>query len=250
MKYSSISCVLLLILIGQCFLVKSAHAQYDDKELTDTIDQILSQPEYRRLLKEKKEDVVEETKRTPSKERVNRRPSSNSRPPGTPLFDPSGILFIFAIAVLAVILVAIGIAIAKASPEMNPNLSAPVAAGGVVAPVTPPGDIPTNEYEQRALEFARNQDFRSALRELILGSMSWIERSGRIRFRRGLTNRDYIRAIWRLQDRRASMSIIVKAFELVYYGHRDADSSMFKRCLEEFRTSFAKEEDVHATLAK
>ena len=27
--------------------------------------------------------------------------------------------------------------------------------------------------------------------------MSWIERSGHIRFRRGLTNRDYFRAIWR-----------------------------------------------------
>ncbi len=56
---------------------------------------------------------------------------------------------------------------------------------------TPPGETEVGIYERRALQLAQEGNYRAAIRELLLGSMSWIERSGQIRYRKGLTNRDY-----------------------------------------------------------
>jgi hypothetical protein len=110
-----------------------------------------------------------------------------------------------------------------------------------ISPSQPPGDQPTNEYERRAIAAAQAGDYRSALRELVRGSMSWTERSGLIRYRRGLTNRDYVRAVWRFAPRRESLLRIVAAFERVFYGRRAADAATFDVCLQAFRSSFLTE---------
>lgn len=110
-----------------------------------------------------------------------------------------------------------------------------------IVPSRPPGDIAVNVYERRALAAAERGDYRSALRELVLGSMSWTERAGLIRHRRGLTNRDYVRAIWRHVERRDSLARIVVAFERVFYGRRAADATAFDACLVEFQKSFRTE---------
>lgn len=105
----------------------------------------------------------------------------------------------------------------------------------------PPGESPSAEYERRALEFARAGDYKAAIRQLVLGCMSWIERSGLIRYRRGLSNRDYLRAVWRQRERRDSMGVIIRAFELVYFGRRVADSERFELCLNSFQGAFRAE---------
>ncbi|MFM7055580.1 MAG: hypothetical protein ACKO2P_01520 [Planctomycetota bacterium] len=61
----------------------------------------------------------------------------------------------------------------------------------------PPGELPAATYEGRARRYAADGNYRMAIRELLLGSMSWIERAGLIRYRRGLTNRDYVRCVCR-----------------------------------------------------
>ena len=106
----------------------------------------------------------------------------------------------------------------------------------------PPGELPSDEYERRALALAQTADYKSAVRELVLGSMSWIERAGLIRYRKGLTNRDYVRAIWRKQSERSSLEHIVRVFERAYFGRRTPDRASFELCLEHYQRAFIGEE--------
>lgn len=106
---------------------------------------------------------------------------------------------------------------------------------------TPPGEVAVNEYERQALDMAGKGDFAGAIRQLLLGSMSWIERRGLIRFRAGLTNRDYLRAVWRMEQQRGAFHNNASEFERIFFGRRDATPAMFTRCLEHFRGAFRDE---------
>jgi hypothetical protein len=102
----------------------------------------------------------------------------------------------------------------------------------------PPGEVSASTYESRVLQFAHQGKFSAGIRELLLGSMSWIERAGLIRFRKGLTNRDYLRAVWTEKDRRSAYLVTGTEFELVFFGRRTATSEMFERCLAAFQGAF------------
>lgn len=105
----------------------------------------------------------------------------------------------------------------------------------------PPGELTASTYESRALEYAQSGKFALAIRELLLGSMSWIERAGLIRFRKGLTNRDYARAVWRERSRREAWLTTGTEFELVFFGRRAATKERFERCLSAFQGAFREE---------
>ena len=111
----------------------------------------------------------------------------------------------------------------------------------------PPGELAASTYESRALKSAQDGNYRSAIRELLLGSMSWIERAGMIRFRKGLTNRDYILAVWREEERRFAFGRTALQFERVYFGRREATREMFDNCLQAFQGAF-REESTTQTL--
>jgi hypothetical protein len=74
------------------------------------------------------------------------------------------------------------------------------------------------------------------MRELLLGAMSAIERKGAIRFRRGLTNRDYLYAV--RGGSREAFGIIASAFEYVYFGRREATSDAFRDSCRAYQKSF------------
>ncbi|MCA9063518.1 MAG: DUF4129 domain-containing protein [Planctomycetaceae bacterium] len=106
----------------------------------------------------------------------------------------------------------------------------------------PPGEQAALTYEHRALQLAAEGNYRKAIRELLLGSMSWIERSGAIRFRQGLTNRDYVRAVWRQRPVRDAFGRIALNFERVYFGRRTATEEMFQQTLVSFQGAFRETE--------
>ena len=117
-----------------------------------------------------------------------------------------------------------------------------------IQPSTPPGEIPSDEYMHRAMELAREGDHRRALRQLVLGGMSWIERAGLIRFRKGLTNRDYVRAVYRREQQRKQFAGIILNFERVYFGRREASDEQFQKCLTEYKDAFGKMLDAETAL--
>lgn len=114
--------------------------------------------------------------------------------------------------------------------------------------IVAPGELPPAAYEARALKLAKTGDYRAAIRELLLGSMSWLERAALIRYRRGLTNRDYLRCIWRRQEKRTAYLATASQFELVYFGRRQPTPEMFETCLTEFRGAFHDEETPTAAV--
>ncbi len=107
---------------------------------------------------------------------------------------------------------------------------------------TPPGELAASTYESRAMQFASTGNYRAAIRELLLGSMSWIERAGLIRYRKGLTNRDYLRSVWRREDKRKGYLTTASQFEYVYFGRRTPTAEMFEMCLASFQGAFREEE--------
>jgi hypothetical protein len=113
---------------------------------------------------------------------------------------------------------------------------------------TPPGELAASTYESRAMQLAAIGDYRAAIRELLLGGMSWVERAGMIRYRKGLTNRDYVRAVWRRIEKRDAYIITATQFELVYFGRREPTAIMFEMCLDSFRGAFREEETPTAAV--
>ena len=105
----------------------------------------------------------------------------------------------------------------------------------------PPGELGVNVYHQRAMQFAQNGNYSEALRELLLGSMSWAERAGHIRFRKGLTNRNYVRALWQMEQKRDAFHAMALDFERVFFGRRPATDEMFQASLMRFEKEFRNE---------
>lgn len=110
-------------------------------------------------------------------------------------------------------------------------------------PATPPGEKPASVYLQRARELAAQGDHRGAIRQLLLGCMAWTERKNLIRFRKGLTNRDYLRALFRRPSQHRGMLGVVDQFEKIYYGRRTATTERFERVLPDYLHGFEGDED-------
>ena len=158
------------------------------------------------------------------------------------LFIGLGVLVVIAIWIIASV-------IKSSDGRRKANSDGLFGEDGVIADLAvPPGELAVSTYESRAIQFAREGNFHLAVRELLIGSMSWIERAGMIRFRKGLTNRDYIRAVWRHEDRRMAYAQTALEFEKVYFGRRQATREMFDECLHHFQGSFREEEATTAAV--
>jgi len=102
----------------------------------------------------------------------------------------------------------------------------------------PPGDLPADEYLRRAAELAQQGKFREAIGQLILGAISRAERAGLIRFRRGLTNRDYLRALRGQGRQHEAFRAIVGVYEPICFGRRTAEANHYLASLGEYQAGF------------
>ena len=154
---------------------------------------------------------------------------------------------ILAIVAVLVVIIAMVVKSVDARKLQKENLLSDLA--DVLSDVvTPPGDLAASTYESRAINLAADGQHRLAIRELLLGSMSWIERGGLIRYRKGLTNRDYLRAVWRRHEKRRAFLATATQFEFVYFGRREPTVEMFEQCLNSFREAFHEEETPTAAV--
>ncbi len=101
-----------------------------------------------------------------------------------------------------------------------------------------PGDHPPEKYLAEARRYATEGNFKIAIRLVLLASLSFIEYGGYIHWRKGLTNRDYLRAIWREKTLKGAFIEISKHFDEVYFGKRTADQNRFLECMDFFKTGF------------
>jgi len=187
-----------------------------------------------------------------------RSPQGTTRPPPTRNSSGGGFGFLgitdllttlAIVAIIAILIVIIAMVVKSIDAKKQKRESLLSDLSDVLSDVvTPPGELAASTYESRAINLAAAGDHRAAIRELLLGSMSWIERAGLIRYRRGLTNRDYLRCVWRRQEKRNAFLTTATQFEYVFFGRRDPTVEMFEQCLAGFRGAFREEETPTAAV--
>jgi hypothetical protein len=104
--------------------------------------------------------------------------------------------------------------------------------GCAVEAESAPGDQPADVYVEAAHRLAAAGQFREAVAQLLLGAMSRIERSGLIRFRRGLTHYDYLRAVRGRETSHSALREIVRTYEPLGFGRRSATRQHFESSLQ------------------
>ncbi|MBA4029776.1 MAG: hypothetical protein C0478_02520, partial [Planctomyces sp.] len=95
------------------------------------------------------------------------------------------------VGIIAAVVMSI-IAAYKNRSQTLPTADRPV---DVREPDVEPGLIPADVYLARADELARAGRYRDAVAQLLLSGMSFAERAGMVRYRRGMTLRDYQRSM-------------------------------------------------------
>lgn len=171
-------------------------------------------------------------------------PRSTSQPSSTSgsgfSFSPGHIILYLGIFLAIILCIWIMASVIQSRSRGSGNRSTTFLDGEAetIALSSPPGEIAVSNYESRAIKLAEQGDFSAAIRELLVGSMSWIERSGLIRFRKGLTNRDYMRAIWQEETQREAFRTTAIQFERIFFGRREATRATFDECLQQFQGCF------------
>jgi hypothetical protein len=213
-----------------------------DDEVRSRLERILSSPEYRRLRPDTSKDVDQESVLLGWLRRLMEWLSGDGKSTHeVPLLDLSFVrfgLYVLAFLGLAVVVFVIGRSLLRSRRRLTVAEISTQEGGALLLSTGPPGELAADVYVGNARELAAIAEYKQAIRQLLLGAMSWIERRGMIRYRRGLTNRDYVRAVRRHRDRSQSLSGIIEAFERVYFGRRQATASSYEDCLRFYQEGF------------
>ncbi|QDU07214.1 DUF4129 domain-containing protein [Gimesia aquarii] len=110
----------------------------------------------------------------------------------------------------------------------------------IIEQIVSPAENEASIYLQRAKKFAKSGDYHNAIVQLLYGSMSFIERSGWIRFRKGLTYRDYLRAARPHGLPGDSFRKIIRTYEPLGFGRREATKEHFESTLNSYEAAFQK----------
>lgn len=105
-------------------------------------------------------------------------------------------------------------------------------------PSRAPGDLPADVYVTQARKLAEQGLFREAVVQLLMGAMSRVERAGWIRFRQGMTVRDYLRGVQQHPAAHQGMRSIVRVFEPLTFGRREPTQEHFDKSLKGYETGF------------
>ncbi|MFN0050715.1 MAG: DUF4129 domain-containing protein [Planctomycetales bacterium] len=221
----------------------SLHAQeavVDDESVRRELDEILEHPDFRRLRLELNPPEV----RTPWIERFFNWLADLFRPVNAPSVSWIGDAFrVFAYAVIGVIACGIIWLIVKAVNSWRALQREKIAGIKAFEEGTaelPPGDLPADEYLRRARELSGQGLYGEAIAQLLLGAMSATERSGLIRFRRGLTYRDYVRALRQQPEPCQSFRTMVSIYLPIGFGRRSAVPTQFDEALAAYEAAFAR----------
>ncbi|MBS0266690.1 MAG: DUF4129 domain-containing protein [Planctomycetes bacterium] len=212
----------------------------DQNDISRELERIRDQPEFRRLRKSKPRPVAE-TKTPQWLEDFWDWLTSRKMGDGPSLSVLGAILQVIAYAVVALIAAGIIWLLVKAVQRYRAKYSLRIRGNKQFEEGEaglPPGDLPSDEYLRRAAEFAERSMYREAIGQLILGAMSRIERANLIRFRRGLTHRDYLRAVRSRAVPHQALRQIVTVYEPICFGRRPAQREHYQTSLDGYQTGF------------
>lgn len=156
------------------------------------------------------------------------------------------ILKLLAFAMLAVVVAVIVFLIYKAIQNYDGGvttsaLTENVELQGEIEPERPPGELPVDVYLAEARKLANAGQYREAIAQLLLGAMSYVERSGLIQYRRGLTQRDYLRTLRGEKSQYQAMRTMVRVYEPLGFGRRDPAREHFEKSVAGYEQAFRAE---------
>jgi uncharacterized protein DUF4129 len=96
--------------------------------------------------------------------------------------------------------------------------------------------LTSNAARDSAQRLASAGDYRSAVRQLYLSTLLWLDEHGRLRYDRSLTNREYLRAVANLPNMRDALKPIVETFDRIWYGFVPITASEFEAYQREVET--------------
>jgi len=220
--------------------------EYQDEGVIQVaLEETLSQPEFARLRRDPEPEPETRQSSLPSwLDEFFRRLARALWGEEASEEEPSELAFnlpgagILTYVMAAVILAAAVFFIARSvlSISRDKKISKQEAEMRVFGPESAPGELDPEEYWRRALSHGEKKRYKEGMRELLLGAMSAAERRGFVRFRRGLTNRDYWYSV--RGATRESFGSIASAFEHVYFGRREATADAFRESCRAFQKSF------------
>jgi len=85
---------------------------------------------------------------------------------------------------------------------------------------------------------AEHGQYREAVVQLVLGAMSRVERAGWVRFRQGMTVRDYLKSVEKHPAAYEGFRSIVRVFEPLTFGRREPTRAHFDKSLEGYKSGF------------
>lgn len=104
-----------------------------------------------------------------------------------------------------------------------------------VAEVSLKADSPLDEANltssaalDNAQQFASAGDYRSAVRQLYLSTLLFLDERGRLRYDRSLTNREYLRAVASTPSLREALRPLVETFDRIWYGFAPISAHEFE----------------------
>lgn len=219
----------------------------ESRRIRDTVRTVMDHPDFEKLKPESGEDN-DQGFLSRLRDQLESRPSREATEPATEsgtgqmiAAAASQLLMVTALLVICLLLAVIAVVAIRSIDRQRKKRAAthPREPQGTVGDLqTPPGDLQVDRYATAARQLAAAGDYRSALRQLLLGCMSWTENHDLIRFRRGLTNRDYYRALDSHPPRRDAFATIAVEFERVYFGRRPATPERFQTCMDLFARGF------------
>lgn len=247
-------CTLLLLLHG------AAHAQdssdgveayeegsppevefYEPEVVTDAARDVLSRPEFRNVPRLDLGPGGTESEPLKSKEELRKEQEVEVRRPsaGSNLLSGlfGGAVSMAVVLVLVVVLGAIVALIALGLRAWERTEKAAAKGDGDAGadddpdPLLTPGEKPADAWLAAARAAAAAGRFDEALSLLLLGAMGHAERAGLIRPRRGLTYRDYLRAVPDTSAWHGTLDGLIRIYAPVGFGRRHATSAVFESAL-------------------
>lgn len=227
----------------------------DSDKVEQTAGEVFSSPEFRALphlnLKEGASSDSNESGEMPWG-------SSEATPKPEPIAQGSGALATFlsglvgGVATILVVMLAIVLAGGLAAilffvvrtwqgSEAGSPVGDDAADESEPEPLVAPGKQSADAWLAAARAAAAAGRFEEAISLLLLGAMGHAERAGFIRFRRGLTHRDYLRNVPRDSAWHGALGRLIRTYAPIGFGRREASVQTFEEVLVPYEAALAAE---------
>lgn len=241
-------CILILCLCPTTVFAQAMESEAPDLTSPDQVmlkqdmQEILKRPEFRHLTRErqltKDADVDLDDWIKDSNTQTSYSPSPIAGIAGTVLQMLSYASIVCACALVIFLLYKAAVGFQFSGKIKNDTDTSQLQGEMVLEENISPAELAAATYLERAQALAKAGDYHKAIIQLLYGSMSFIERSGWIRFRKGLTYRDYLRAARPHGQPGESLRLMIRTYEPLGFGRREATREHFESTLQNYEAAF------------